>query len=70
MAIPQRKKLPVRVYDNGYVTAMAVGKRQRLYSGIRMFTGNYLSSTPRALRCWGVELELKTLTCRSGNDTA
>jgi hypothetical protein len=36
---------------NGYVTAMAVGQRQRLYSGVRMFTGNYLNSTPRALRC-------------------
>ena len=33
-----------------YVTAMAVGQRQQLYSGVRMFTGNYLSSTPRALR--------------------
>jgi hypothetical protein len=25
----------------------------RLYSGVRMFTGNYLSSTPRALRLSG-----------------
>jgi hypothetical protein len=37
---------------NGYVAAMAVGQRQRLCSGVsvRMFIGNYLSSTPRALR--------------------
>ena len=48
---------------NGYVTAMAVGQRQRLYSGVRMFTGNYLTSTPRALRFPGVELELKPLMC-------
>jgi hypothetical protein len=40
---------------------MAVGQRQRLYSGVRMFTGNYLSSTPRALRPSGVYLELKPL---------
>ena len=40
---------------------MAVGQRQRLYSGVRMFTGNYLSSTPRALRMRGVYLELKPL---------
>jgi hypothetical protein len=44
---------------NGYVTAMAVGQGQRLYSGVRMFTGYYLSSTPRALRFPGVYLELK-----------
>jgi hypothetical protein len=36
---------------------MAVGQRQRLYSGIRMFIGNYLSSTPRELRIPGAELE-------------
>jgi hypothetical protein len=46
---------------NGYVTAMAVGQRQRLYSGVRMFTGVYLSSTPRALRILGVKLELNSL---------
>ena len=40
---------------------MAVGQRQRLYSGVRIFTGNYLSSTPRALRIPGVELELTPL---------
>jgi hypothetical protein len=44
---------------------MAVGKRQRLYSGVRMFSGNYLSSTPRELRERGVELELKTLTYKT-----
>jgi hypothetical protein len=44
-----------------HVTAMAVGQRQRLYYGVRTFTGNYLSSTPRALRGWGVELELTSL---------
>jgi hypothetical protein len=36
--------------NNVSLLAMAVGQRQRLYSGVRMFTGNYLSSTPRALR--------------------
>ena len=43
------------------VTAMAVGQRQRLYSGVRMFTGNYLSSTPRELRVPGVYLERRSL---------
>ena len=38
------------MHGNGCVTAMAVGQRQRVYSGVRMFTGNYLSSTPRELR--------------------
>jgi hypothetical protein len=42
---------------------MAVGQRQRLYSGIRMLTGNYLNSTPRALRFPGVQLESSSLTC-------
>jgi hypothetical protein len=28
---------------NGDVTAVAVCQSQRLYSGVRMFTGNYLS---------------------------
>ena len=46
---------------NGDVTAVAVGQSQRLYSGVRMFTGNYLSSTPRALRFPGVYLELRPL---------
>ena len=40
---------------------MAVGQRQRLYSGVRMSTGNYLSSTPRKLRERGVELEWRLL---------
>jgi hypothetical protein len=40
---------------------MAVGQRQRLYSGVRMFTGNYLSSTPRALRLSGAYLERRPL---------
>jgi hypothetical protein len=44
---------------------MAVGQRQRLYSGdsVRMFTGNYLSSTPRDRRIGGGQLELKPLMC-------
>jgi hypothetical protein len=32
-----------------------------VYSGVRMFSGNYLSSTPRDLRARGVYLELKPL---------
>jgi hypothetical protein len=28
---------------NGHATAVAVGQSQRLYSGVRIFTGNYLS---------------------------
>jgi hypothetical protein len=40
---------------------MAVGQRQRLYSGARMFTGNYLSSPPQIPRIPGVELELSSL---------
>ena len=28
---------------NGHVTAVAVGQSQRLYSGVKMFTGNYLN---------------------------
>ena len=54
-AFLQWKKCPFGY--NGHVTAMAAGQRQRLYSGARIFTGNYLSSTPRALRMRGVELE-------------
>ena len=45
---PNGHKIPFGC--NGCVTAMAVGQRQQLYSGVRMLTGNYLSSTPRALR--------------------
>jgi hypothetical protein len=40
--IPQRTQVSVRAHDNGHVTAVAVGKSQRLYSGVRMLTGNYL----------------------------
>jgi hypothetical protein len=39
---------------------MAVGKRQRLCSGVRMLTGNFISSTP--LRTPGALLELKPMT--------
>jgi hypothetical protein len=46
---------------NGYVTAMAVGQRQRLYSGVRIFTGNYLSSPPQILRTRGAKPELTSL---------
>jgi hypothetical protein len=46
---------------NGYVTAMAVGQRQRLYSRVRTLTVNYLSSFPRELREGGGQLELKLL---------
>jgi hypothetical protein len=48
---------------NGYVTAMAVGQRQRLYSGVRMFTGNYLSSPPQIPRCRGVDLAHCSALC-------
>jgi hypothetical protein len=44
------------VKNYGYVTAMAVGKRQRLYSGVRVLTGNYLSSPPQIPRTRGVQL--------------
>ena len=45
---PNGRKCPFGC--NGNVTAVAVGQSQRLYSGVRVFTGNYLSSTPRELR--------------------
>ena len=48
---------------------MAVGQRQRLYSGVRMFTGNYLSSPPPVLRVGGVQLELTPLVCCVGTKT-
>ena len=41
-AIPNEQKRPFGC--NGYVTAVAVGQRERLYSGFRMFTWFYLSS--------------------------
>jgi hypothetical protein len=37
---PNGRKCPFGC--SGYVTAVAVGKSQRLYSGVRMITGNYL----------------------------
>ena len=48
---------------------MAVSQRQRLYSGVRMFAGNYgnyLSFTPRALRIGGAELERRSVRERGG----
>jgi hypothetical protein len=39
---------------NGHVTAVAVGQSQPLYSGVRIFTGNYLSflyRTSKAVKC-------------------
>jgi hypothetical protein len=44
----------VRSGVKGHVTAMAVGQRQRLYSGVRMVTRNYLSSPPQIPRARGV----------------
>jgi hypothetical protein len=38
---PNGQKFPFGC--NGHVTAVAVGQSQRLYSGVRIFTGNYLS---------------------------
>jgi hypothetical protein len=39
---------PILIFSNWQttpnVTAPAVGQRQRLYSGVRIYTGNYLSS--------------------------
>ena len=46
---------------NGYVTAVAVGQSQRLYSGVGMFTRYYLSSLPQKLRVRGVQLELNSV---------
>jgi hypothetical protein len=50
---------------NGNVTAVAVGQSQRLYSGVRMFTGNYLSSTRGQVCCLGAGLGLgsRSLIC-------
>ena len=42
---PKRKKVSVRVCCSGHVTAMEVGQRQRPYPDVRIFTGNYHSST-------------------------
>jgi hypothetical protein len=49
---------------------MAVGQRQRLYSGVGVLTGKHRSSTPRALRVRGVELELNSLACDSSRRRA
>jgi hypothetical protein len=38
---PFGRKFPLG--RNSYVTAVAVGQRQRLYSGVRILTGYYLS---------------------------
>jgi hypothetical protein len=35
---------------NGYVTAVAAGQRQRLYSGVGIFNWYYLSVPPQILR--------------------
>ena len=45
---------------------MVVGQRQWLYSGVRMLTGNYFSSTPKALRVRGAQLELMSLMYQVG----
>jgi hypothetical protein len=42
--------VPVRVYCNGYVTAVAAGQSQRFYSGVGIFNWYYLSSPPQILR--------------------
>jgi hypothetical protein len=47
---------------NGYVTAVAVGQSQRLYSGVGIFNWCYLSSPPQILRFPGVHLESGGLT--------
>jgi hypothetical protein len=49
---------------------MAVGQRKRLYSGARIFTGNYLSSPPQILRARGVQLDMPTLWERGDTEKA
>jgi hypothetical protein len=39
------------VGSNGYVTAVAVGQRQRFYSGVRMFTWYYPSFFSKVFAC-------------------
>jgi hypothetical protein len=56
-AIPQLIKVPVRVHYNSYVTAVAVGQSQPIYSGEGVFNWYYPSSTPREFRMGGVQLE-------------
>ena len=41
----------------GYVTAVAVGQHQPLYSSVGIFNWYYLSSPPQILRFPGVRLE-------------
>jgi hypothetical protein len=43
---------------NGYVTAVAAGQSQRLYSGVGVFHWCYLSSPPQIMRFPVVGLEL------------
>jgi hypothetical protein len=52
---PNGRKCPFGC--NGDETAVATGQSQRLCSGVRMFTGNRLSSPPQVLRTQGIELE-------------
>ena len=56
--------MSVRVYNSGYVTAVAAGQSQRFYSGVGIFNFNwyYLSSPPQIPRRRGVDLELGGLT--------
>ena len=52
--------------NNGYVTAVAIGQRPRLYSGVRMYTWFYLSSINN-ISGWykGVDLYSKPLVLYS-----
>jgi hypothetical protein len=62
LPIPQRTKVPVRVWRlcNGRKLAAAAGQSQRLYSGVGIFNWYYLSSPPQILRCSGAPLELES----------
>jgi hypothetical protein len=42
---------------DGYVTAVAAGQSQRLYSGVGIFNWHYLSSPPQILRFSRFDLE-------------
>jgi hypothetical protein len=46
---------------NGYVTAVAAGQSQRLYSGVGIFSWYNPISPPQILRCSGVHLETRGL---------
>jgi hypothetical protein len=50
---------------DGYVTTVAVGQRQRLYSGVRMFTWFDLISILVNISGWGegADLYSESLTC-------